>query len=149
MAIGHVDVACFATTIGNWGALWGARHLAAWPSWLVILSLAMLIGQYAFSALVCPEQTSGEVIDLRAFYQREKSKFIPAYLAVVVLAILQNIGLRDTYPAWFSDTVYSIATGLCALIGLYAKNVRIQAVAAAILVATSLVFVFNACNITP
>jgi len=139
----------FATTIGNWGAMWGSRHLAAWPSWLVLLSLAMTIGQYAFSALVCPAETTGEPLDLRDFYRREKGKFIPAYLALVVFAILQNIALRDTYPAWFSDTVYSLVLGAFAVAALVSKSLRVQGVAATVLVATSIAFIANACNIGP
>ena len=96
----------FATTIGNWGSLWQSRGLISWPAWLVLLSIAMAIGQYAFCVLVTPSADE-EAVDLAAFHGRQHRRYAYAYLALIVLAVTQNLllGWLNTYAGWLRDTL--------------------------------------------
>jgi hypothetical protein len=96
----------FATTIGNWGALWQSRALTSWPAWLVLLSIATAIGQYAFCVLVTP-YADKEAIDLAAFHDRQHRRYAFAYMLLIVLAVVQNVllGWLNAYAGWLRDTI--------------------------------------------
>lgn len=103
---GFWSLTAFATTIGNWGSLWQSRFLVSWPAWLVLLSIATAIGQYAFCVLVTPP-AGLDPVDLSAFHQRQHRRYAYAYLALIVFAIIQNVLLRwlNAYPGWLRDTI--------------------------------------------
>ena len=79
--------------IGNWASFWGMRSIPSWPSWTVLLCVAVMITLYVFCALVTPELPQGDQAGAENFHKREHSRYTIAAAVFFCLAIAANTAL--------------------------------------------------------
>jgi hypothetical protein len=139
----------FATTIGNWGSNWGLHKLTNWPAWMVLINIAMGIGQYAFCAFVAPELPREGEIDLGAIQMAERRRYLPAFLTLFALAIASNVLTADAYAGWLRDTLLSLVSAGFALLALLVPRRWAQYAAIVPLTLTTTYFLYAACAIGP
>lgn len=139
----------FGSTIGNWGALWPLRGVESWPNALVLVSLAMVIGQYAFCALVTPPVPAEGPIDLGEFHERQHRRYAIAFLTLIVFAIAQNLMLAkgDAYINWFHDTVMSLIMSVFTVLAILVRARWAQRVGAITAGAMTTYFMIGASSI--
>ena len=139
----------FASTIGNWASYWGLRTLTSWPAWTVLLTVAIAICQYVFCVLVTPEASAEGEIDLHAFHQHERRRYVLALLALFALSLAFALALGGAqyYAAWWRDSAASLiglALGLLALLVIAQWAQWISAVSIAVLVTY---YMITTCNV--
>lgn len=122
----------FTTVIANWQSMWELRDLAVWPAWSVLLLISTALAQFVFCAFVTPEVSADADVDLNEFYNREHKRFVGAFLALIVLAIVFNVsfGLAGAYASWLRDNVVSFAVLVPTLAALFFRGRRMQIIAA-------------------
>jgi hypothetical protein len=140
----------FSTTIGNWGSYWALRGQTSWSSALVLLSLAVALGQYAFCALVSPKVESDGLIDLVEFHTRERRRYAFAFLALVVAAFVSNgmfLATGSFYAGWVRDLVVVISEFALVLLSIFVAARPAQWIAVLGMSLLSTAAMIDACNI--
>jgi hypothetical protein len=110
----------FATTIGNWGATWGAMGTqTTFPPWEVLLVLATVIGQYVFCALVIPSSELAVEAPPGEARQKERTRFVGAYMGLIGLALVANVGLglsrQDLFQSFWGGGLCLVQIALAAM----------------------------------
>lgn len=140
----------FTTTIGNWGSYWALRSQASWPSVIVLLSLAVALGQYAFCALVSPSLEADGTIDLVAFHIRERRRYALAFLALIVAAFISNgmfLASGSFYAGWVRDLVIVLLEFALVLLAIFVAARPAQWIAVLGTSTLSTIAMVDACNI--
>ena len=107
-----------ATTVGNWGSNWSMHDVRVWPAWVVLGSLVLTVGQYAFCVFVSPEPSRDERVDLATFHRDEGPLYVGAYIILTLLALGSNVLSMNSYSAWLRDSVFCLVGLLLALASL-------------------------------
>jgi len=93
--IGWMGVAMFGC-LDFWFSLWQARDVGVWSFGYVMLWLLMATALYMMAWLVAPEgELEGR--DLHAGYLADRRKFLIAYAAYLLGAVLINMSLQVFY----------------------------------------------------
>ena len=140
----------FATTIGNWGSYWALHTWASWSSALVLLSVAVGVGQYAFCALVSPEPSVEGPINLTKFHTRERRRYALAFLLLIVASLISNAVILASglfYAGWVRDLVVNVVDCTLALLAIFVAARPAQWLAAVGTATISTLFMIDACNI--
>jgi hypothetical protein len=139
----------FAVVIANWQSQWALRGLDIWPAWSVLLLISTALAQFVFCAFVTPEVKADEDINLHEFHERERIRFISAFLVLIGIAILYNFsfGLTGAYNNWLYDNIVSLALGILAVVAISFRNRKIQTIIAIILALISTQFLITASHI--
>jgi hypothetical protein len=139
----------FAGLIANWASLWPMKSVTAWPAWAVLLLLVTFIVQYVFCALVTPDLPTEGRIDLVAFHESQSRRYILAYIALLLAALMPNLALGGAafYSEWSRDTALATAMLVFALLALFV-TVRWLSIGAAVAnAALNTYFMIIACNV--
>jgi hypothetical protein len=128
----------FTMVIANWQSQWELRNLAVWPAWSVLLLISTALAQFVYCAFVTPDAPADQDIDLNEFHDRERKRFVGAFLALIVLAIVFNFsfGLTGAYDSWLRDNLLSFAVLVPTLLAIFFGDRRVQlfsAIAAALI----------------
>ena len=96
-----------------------------------------------------PEVSADEDINLHEFYERERIRFIGAFLALLAIAILYNFsfGLTGAYDNWLYDNIVSLTMGALAIAAISFSNRKIQIIIAFVLALMSTQFLITASHI--
>lgn len=139
----------FAVVIANWQSQWALRDLNIWPAWSVLLLISTALAQFVFCAFVTPEVSADEDVNLHEFHERERIRFIGAFLALIAIAILYNFsfGLTGAYDNWLYDNIVSLALGILGIVAISFGNRKIQIIIAIILALMSTQFLITASHI--
>ncbi|HRK63541.1 MAG TPA: hypothetical protein PLN53_04055 [Terricaulis sp.] len=106
---------CFALCIGYWFAIWQTREQADWT--FVYVGLVLLQGSliYIASRLVVPAPSNDDPIDLSAFFDRHRRKFMGVIAAGAIVNVVTHLALRGFAPTLLGAMV--VLWVLLALIG--------------------------------
>ena len=140
----------FTTTIGNWGSYWPLHTYVSWSSTLVLLSVAVGLGQYAFCALVSPEPRTEGPIDLYDFHARERRRYALAFFLLIVASLVSNgvlLASGNFYAGWVRDLVVNVVQCALALLAIFVVARPAQWIAAAGTASISTLFMVDACNV--
>ena len=139
----------FAIVIANWQSQWALRDLDIWPAWSVLLLISTALAQFVFCAFVTPEVSADEDVNLHEFHERERIRFIGAFLALLAIAILYNFsfGLTGAYDNWLYDNIVSLTMGALAIAAISFSNRKIQIIIAFVLALMSTQFLITASHI--
>ena len=139
----------FAIVIANWQSQWALRDLDIWPAWSVLLLISTALAQFVFCAFVTPEVSADEDVNLHEFHERERIRFIGAFLALLAIAILYNFsfGLTGAYDNWLYDNIVSLTMGVLAIAAISFSNRKIQIIIAFVLALMSTQFLITASHI--
>lgn len=86
---GWMAVALF-DCVDLWFSLWAARDTAVWSLGYVLLWLAAAIAIYLFAWVVVPEGKL-DGVDLRAYHDENRRKFLPLAASYLVVGFLINM----------------------------------------------------------
>ena len=138
----------FAVLMGNWGALWGYRELSEWPAIRVLAWLTSMTSLYAFCELVVPEVESGKPLNLRAFHEGERRRYILAHNFFAGLAftlVIAISGLTSASMRMFVPPLVALALGMAALLA----RGRAELIATVLVAAVATTFMLMNMNILP
>jgi hypothetical protein len=138
----------FAVLMGNWGALWGYRFNVDWHALRVLAWVASMTALYAFCELVVPEPARGKPLNLRAFHEQERRRYIGAHNGFAALAIALVVGISGLTAQSmrnFIPPIIALAFGTAAL--LTRGRAELIATVAVAVVATT--FMLMNIDITP
>jgi hypothetical protein len=140
----------FATTVGNWGGSWRMHSSDAFPGWLILGWLAIVIGQYAFCALVVPASESGREPPPGPARQKDRALFVAAFCALLALAVIGNLALavaaHDLRTAVFANAM-SVMQFLLAMIALRSPWPWSRIAASAVIAALATYWMVDSCQI--
>jgi hypothetical protein len=83
-------VNALAVIMANWISFWDMRSLPSWSVPTIFFTFAMAFTNYLGAALVCPEVTRGEPLDLVEFAERQRTRYVGATVASCVMAVVAN-----------------------------------------------------------
>ena len=136
-------------TIGNLCSFWLMRDAPSWNPWLVLSNFLFALINYVWCVFITPEAERGETLDLVAFHDAERRRYLAPLVVLEGVAIASNIanGLYASYDNWLSDMVISVIALAATLIAIIWSGNRLQVVVAAVMLAFSLFFVVSASSI--
>jgi hypothetical protein len=125
-----VGVLLFAC-VDLWFSLWGLREREAWSLIYVLYLLVLATVLYVACQLIVPDLRDGDSIDLVAFNETRRRKYLAALGLDVALAMVQNF----TTPGLATANVFNVA--LVALIGIawLWRDTRVQIAVVAVFIA--------------
>jgi hypothetical protein len=97
-------VNALAVIMANWIGFWDMRGLPAWNVASIFFTFLTSFTNYLQAALVCPEVKQGEPLDLVEFAARQRTRYVGAALASVVMAGVGNA----VYGAIFGNLTLDI-----------------------------------------
>lgn len=111
----------FAATIGNWAVGWSSRAVTDWPAWSVLFKIAVPILQYTVCAFITPAVPDEGAIDLVAFHERERRRYLGVMLVFAVVVQLYNIaaGGAALLSEWLRDSALTLALIGAILLGFF------------------------------
>jgi hypothetical protein len=113
----------------NWLFLFQLRNIRQWSLSEVLLQLMWVIPQYFTASLVAMPRRG--VLDMAAFYERQRSAIYTAFVAMFVLGGFENFADRHNLSSWSSNewvgaVLTSTAFTICAIIAGWAKSQWLQ-----------------------
>jgi hypothetical protein len=91
---------CMANAIlmvfANWLSLWDIRGMREWDLFSVTTQFAFAVAIYFVCALAAPEAGDGDVIDMEAFYWRNRRLFYSTLLICMILSLIINAEFLKT-----------------------------------------------------
>lgn len=133
----------FGGVVGNWAVGWTAREVTDWPNWSVQLKIAMPILQYAVCAFITPDVPHDGPIDLVAFHERERRRYLGVMLVFAVVTQLYNMaaGGAALLSDWLRDSAVTLTFIGAILLGLLVSARWAQWTAALVGAALAVYFV--------
>ena len=127
--IAWVGVLLFAC-VDLWFSLWGLRESEEWSLIYVLYLLVLATVLYVACQLIVPDLRDGDSIDLVAFNESRRRKYLAALGLDVALATVQNL----TTPGLATANVFNVA--LVALIGIawLWRDTRVQMAVVAVFI---------------
>ena len=81
----------------DWISYWDMHAVASWKAASIFVVLMQSFVDYLQAALVCPEFPEHGTIDLVAFHRTRARRYIGAFVASVVMALIDNIYFGSGY----------------------------------------------------
>ena len=130
-----VGVLLFAC-VDLWFTLWGLRESEAWSLIYVLYLLVLATVLYVACQLIVPDLRDGDSIDLVAFNESRRRKYLAALGLDVALATVQNL----TTPGLATANIINVA--MVALIGIawLWSDTRVQISVVALIIALSIYY---------
>ena len=79
--------------IANWISFYDMKDLPGWNMATIFFVFGIAFSNYLQAALVSPEIVPGETIDLQAFHAQQSTRYIGAFLASALIALVANVVL--------------------------------------------------------
>jgi Na+/citrate or Na+/malate symporter len=93
-----------AVIMANWIGFWDMRGLPTWSIASIFFTFVTGFTNYLGAALVCPEVRAGEPLDLVDFAARQRTRYVGAALASVIVAAVGNA----VYGAMFGNPILDV-----------------------------------------
>ena len=84
----------------NWLGLWGLQNLKHWSLTEVLLQLGWVIPNYFSCSLVAMSVSESELIDMPAYFERQRRAIFSATLALAAMSALANYVDRNNFEIW-------------------------------------------------
>lgn len=136
-------------TTGNLSSFWLMRGAPSWNAALVLSNFLFAMTNFIWCVFITPDVERGDVLDLGAFHEKERRRFLLPLLVLEIFSIVSNIanGIYAAYSHWFSDSVLAVAL-LILTFGAIVLRRRLAQVAISIgVTAIAIWFVFSASSI--
>jgi hypothetical protein len=121
--------------IVNWLFLWQLEDIKHWSVAEVLLQLSWVIPQY-FTCSLLAMDCSEELLDMGAFYERQRPVIYSAYVGLFVMAMVENYADRHNLEGWkpnewIGADLLVLIMFICSVIAGWAKPRRLQWLAVA------------------
>jgi hypothetical protein len=131
--------------VSNWLSFGGLSGMKNWTTLEAMLQFTMAAVQYFTCSLISVRPKEDGVIDLPAFYARQRRPIMIAWLALGVMASILNI--RDaaqtaglTATSWIAEDGAVLAMMIAVVLAGWARQVRLQWAAAIAMLGLSVYF---------
>lgn len=105
-----------------WMSVWQLRHEDDWNIWMVLFWVSMTIVMYLASALIVPDHLVGEQIDLVAFHEQNRRRYLGTILIITSFGLAANLMLAGFATAnW-----WVLSTMACTSTAAFAKSIEVQ-----------------------
>jgi hypothetical protein len=84
----------------NWLSLWLLENIKHWSVGEIMIQLGWAIPQYFTCSLISMPVGNEEVIDMRAFYERQRPVLFSAFALTYVMAMVANFADRNNLEGW-------------------------------------------------
>jgi hypothetical protein len=110
----------------NWLSLWQLGSLKHWTLGEVLLQLGWVIPNYFSCSLVAMPYSENGVLDMPAFFERQRRVIFSATVALWAMsslaAYLDRTNLEGSKPNdWIGGELYSLPLGICAVLAGWSK----------------------------
>ena len=131
--------------LANWMSFWDLRTLPSWNVASILLTFAIASLNYLQAALVCPEVSAGERLDLAAFQADQRLRIVGSFLALGILALIANAiyGAIFGVISWNAQNLAVVPMVAGALIALIWRG-RAAQILGAVVIAAAWTFYFAA-----
>jgi hypothetical protein len=143
------SVSAFIIPIANWASLWELRLMVDWPNWSFLLLITSALCQYLFCAFLTPDSSPGEEVDFRAYYERNRLRFLAVFTASTVAAAAANFafGGADVYEVWLRNQLFSALAYITGFVSFLARPDWVRNIASAIMLTLMMYFLVIATNL--
>ncbi len=137
------------TTTGNLCSFWLMRDAPSWNPWLVLSNFLFALVNYVWCVFITPEVERGRTLDLNAFHDSERRRYLAPLVVLETVAIATNIanGLYAGYDHWISDTLVSAVELSLTLVAIAWGRQSIQIAVGTVVLVISTWFVISASSI--
>src|SRR5436309_14332587 len=110
----------------NWLGLWELQNIKHWSPPEVLLQLGWVIPNYFSCSLVAMPYSESGLLDMSAFFERQRRVISSATLALSVMSGLATYADRNNVPgwkpnAWIEAELVGLALGVYAVLAGWAK----------------------------
>ena len=112
----------------NWLSLWDLRSITNWDVASIAIQFLFAVAVYVICALVGPKAPEDGVIDLEAFFWRQRVYFYGALAVCLILALLANLDFLKTPNAALlvKENLGTLVILIPTTLGLIARNRAVQ-----------------------
>jgi len=115
----------------NWLSLWQLEKLKRWTLGEVLLQLGWVIPNYFSCSLVAMPYSESGVLDMAAFFERQRRVIFSATVALWVMSSLATYLDRSNFEGWKPNDwigfeLYGLPLGICAMLAGWAKRRWLQ-----------------------
>src|SRR5215467_11963412 len=112
--------------IVNWLSLWQFQNFKHWSLTEVLLQLGWVIPNYFSCSLVAMPYSESGLLDMPAFFERQRRIIFSATLALCVMSSLETYVDRNNFEGWkpndwIGAELYGLPLGICAVLAGWAK----------------------------
>ena len=110
----------------NWLSLWQLEKLQHWTLGEVLLQLGWVIPNYFSCSLVAMPYSESGVLDMAAFFERQRRVIFSATLALWAMSSLATYIDRSNFEGWkpndwIGAELYGLPLGICAVLAGWSK----------------------------
>jgi len=110
----------------NWLAFWQLRNFKDWSFTEVVLQLGWVIPNYFSCSLVAMPYSESGVLDMAAFFERQRRVIFSATLALWAMSSVTTYSDRNNFEGWkpndwIGAEVYGLPLGVCAVLAGWSK----------------------------
>lgn len=110
----------------NWLGLWDLQHLKHWSLTAVVLQLGWVIPNYFSCSLVAMPYSENGVLDMAAFFERQRRVIFSATVALWAMSSLSTYVGRDNFEGlkpndWIGFELYGLPLGIFAVLAGWSK----------------------------
>jgi hypothetical protein len=84
----------------NWLSLWLLENIKHWSVGEIMVQLGWAIPQYFTCSLISMPVGNEEVIDMRAFYERQRPVLFSAFAVTYAMSMVANFADRNNFEGW-------------------------------------------------
>jgi len=143
------SVTALLLTTGNLSSFWLMRGAASWNAALVLSNFFFALVNFIWCVFITPDVERGHVLDLAAFHENDRRRFLLPLLVLEIFSIVSNVanGIYAGYSHWFSDSVLAVALLILTSAAIVLRRQLAQAAISVAVTAIAIWFVFSASNI--
>jgi hypothetical protein len=110
----------------NWLGLWELEHIKHWSLGEVVLQLGWVVPNYFSCSLVAMPVSESGLLDMSAFFERQRRVIFSATIALAVMSGLATYADRNNIPGWkpnewIEAELVGLALGVLAVLAGWAK----------------------------
>ena len=92
----------FICVVANWISVWGLRDLPTWTTGYIVLLLVAMFLQYLACFLALPNVSNDGSIDLEAFHNEQRGRYLGAFALLNGISIPLNVVTSELFgvSAW-------------------------------------------------
>ena len=119
----------------NWISIWLLETVKHWSVGEIMVQLAWVIPQYFTCSLISMPAGNEEVIDMRAFYERQRPVLFSAFAVTYAMSMVANFADRNNLEGWkpgdwIGAEMLVLPMLIAALVAGWAKPLWLQWIAA-------------------
>jgi hypothetical protein len=143
------SVTALLLTTGNLSSFWLMRSAPSWNAALVLSNFSFAIINYIWCVFITPHVERGELLDLDAFHEKERRRFLLPLVVLEIFSIASNVanGIYAGYSNWVSDSVLAVGLLILTFSAILLRRHAAQLLISIAVTAIGLWFVFTASNI--